>query len=102
MFPNPSQIMQPSAIPVSSIVRNSSLASAVNIPIPNQAQAVMIQTFGDGVYFRISMVESDATTDDFFISSSNIIPVLIPVPPGGNLSFIQNSASSEVVYQFVR
>jgi len=105
MFPNPSQIMQQSAIPVSLPVTNALLSSSVTIDVPDDATGVMVQCSAQDVHFRVGTGQTTtltATTSDFRISVNNLTPVIIPLPPGGRIAFIENAATATLVYAFVR
>lgn len=102
---NPSQSKQPSAIPVSEPVKLTTLSSSVQIDIPEEASAVLVQVEGQIIHFRIGAGRNTsiiATTDDFWLSNNLNTPVIIPVPPGGRIAFVESSASAQVIYQFLR
>lgn len=81
-------------------VTNASLTSATNITVPNNANGILIQSITQNV--RVKFGGNPATASEGFQIKAGDPTVLMPVPPGGTISIIQETATASVGYQFVR
>lgn len=84
---------------IGSHTQNSSLSSAVDIDIPDQATRVMLSATTQNVRVTVDG-STDPTASKGLLIKAGENPVILPVPSAGTLKAIEASASAVLDYQF--
>lgn len=85
--------------PVGAHTQNSSLSSAVEIPTPAGANAIIVQALTQNIRFTLD--NTNPTASKGFQLRAGDPAVRLPLPGNAHLRFMEETATAVLQYQFV-